>query len=361
MYFDFLGDKVSGSANKSVNASEVKNPILSKQSLKNVTKVQAKTRKAKLQKVNDTQACDLLLQAIYKDPVVARNLDSGSLADTLNRVQDIIFKTLGKKVSIHSAYLKSEQNGHLLRDLIILLAKGIIIPHNNNAHRSALKGRAFVHKAKIKAFSQKQSDRIYFITAKETVSEGFERLGRFSGIYEARPAITRFCAESINALDSAMNIKSVYKVNSSNNKSLYSTLLDAYIKEHNFARISKEEVVEQVKAGLKRNKVRSSRDIKSFDEAWGKAESNVSLNSLEAYGTVLPYGIGENATNTNDVIPSLEEEEVIDEEDAIVGMTDEEIIDNLLDGVISRTDIIASGISDKRLRHLNSLLHKANI
>lgn len=92
-------------------------------------------------------------------------------------------------MNLIKAYTTSERTLGLLHQLLALAAKGVIVPASklyNTKGFSASRGSA--------------SQRIYLLSTSQATSNQFRKIGKMSGLYNSKPAITHFREEAINAL-----------------------------------------------------------------------------------------------------------------------------------------------------------------
>lgn len=154
-----------------------------------VSKNRSLNRKLRTEK----QIVDLVAREFTRNPHLIKHLPNNpygdNITDALNRIQSSIYASTGKQVNLIKAYTVSERTLGLLHQLLAMTAKGIIVPTSklyNTKGFSAARGSS--------------TQRIYLISTKQSTSNQFRKIGKMSGLYNSKPAITHFRIEAINEL-----------------------------------------------------------------------------------------------------------------------------------------------------------------
>lgn len=182
---------------------------------------------------NEKQIVDLVTKALTRNPKlvhsIAKGLDKGLIALQHD------FEKRGQVVNLKRAYEQSKKANNLLGRLLAFVAKGIITVGNQKIN-----------------IPNKPKAKIQLLTAQEAESTAFKRIGRFSGTYMSRPAISRFRISAVNELSQVLGtgkikamsaISSICRVDDYYNNDL------AKSTTYNVSGLSDEEIADVVESG----------------------------------------------------------------------------------------------------------------
>lgn len=139
---------------------------------------------------DEKEIVDLVTRSITKNPklvhAIAKGLDRGLIALQHD------FEKQGRVVNLKRAYEQSRKANNLLGKLLACIARGVVTVGNQKVN--------IPNPPKVK---------IQLLTAQEANSTAFKKIGRFSGTYMSRPAISRFRISAVNELSQTIGTGSI--------------------------------------------------------------------------------------------------------------------------------------------------------